>query len=127
MGLRIVGKVALRDVLPVSRVVGKADRLLIENAQETWRAAAVLDVRLTLGVGGTQEAARLFRDEHCKLIGDARLPGTPLLHGVVGTSRSFTILDRFHGLGESDIAGIDSLIVHEHLGQTRTTVICWPP
>jgi hypothetical protein len=41
IGLRIVGEIAERDVLPVADEIGEADRLVIEHAQKARRAAAV--------------------------------------------------------------------------------------
>ena len=52
VGAWIVGEVAGGDVLPVALVVGESQRVLVDDAQEARRAAAMLHVGLALGVGG---------------------------------------------------------------------------
>ena len=47
--LGILGKIALRDVLPVAGIVGEGERLLVQNPDKTLWAAAVLDIGLTVG------------------------------------------------------------------------------
>ena len=44
--LRIVGEIAGGDVLPVAAEIGEGERLVVDHAQETLWAAAVLDVGL---------------------------------------------------------------------------------
>ena len=58
------------DVLPVAAVVGERDRVLVQNFDKTFRAAAVLDIGLALGVrrreietvGLAKEAREVFID-----------------------------------------------------------------
>ena len=52
MGLGIIREIALRDVLPVAGKVGKADGLDVEDPQKTGGPAAMLDIRLALGIDG---------------------------------------------------------------------------
>ena len=63
MRLGIVREIAQRDVLPVADEVGEADRLVVEHLEKAGRAAAVLNVRLTVRVRGGEKNARLRRDE----------------------------------------------------------------
>src|SRR5262249_15510491 len=52
VGLGIVGKIALRDILPVARIIDEADGLVVEHTQEASWPPTVLDVRLSFGAGG---------------------------------------------------------------------------
>ena len=52
MAFGLSARIAGGDVLPVAAEIGEGERLLVEHAQEARRAAAMLDVRLALGVGG---------------------------------------------------------------------------
>jgi hypothetical protein len=63
IGLRIVGEIAERDVLPVADEIGEADRLVIEHAQKARRAAAVLNVGLAVLVRRGEKDAGLPGDE----------------------------------------------------------------
>ena len=49
-GLGIVGEIAGRDVLAVAAEIGEAERLLVEHAQEAGRTAAMLNIRLAVGI-----------------------------------------------------------------------------
>jgi hypothetical protein len=55
MSLRILGEIALGDVLPVAAVVGEGQRVVVENPDKTFRPAAVLDIGLTVGACGGSE------------------------------------------------------------------------
>jgi hypothetical protein len=59
LGLRIIRQIALRDVLPVASKIDEADGLVVEDAQEAGRPAAVLDVGLPLAIDGGKKDARL--------------------------------------------------------------------
>ena len=59
IGFRIIGKIALRDVLAVAGKIGKGDRMVVEHMQETRRAAAMLDIGLAIAVGRGKEHADL--------------------------------------------------------------------
>jgi hypothetical protein len=45
----------LTDELLVSLVVRKCEGFPVDNLQKTRRTAAMLDVRLTVGIGGSQK------------------------------------------------------------------------
>src|SRR5882757_10047442 len=82
--LGIVGKVALRDILPVAGEVCERDGVLVKYAQETRRSAAMLDIGLAVGVDGREEDAGLCRDELREIGCNAALPATALLHAGIG-------------------------------------------
>ena len=50
----VLRQVAERDVLAVAAVIGKAERPLVDRAEEALRPAAVLGVRLSGGAGGRE-------------------------------------------------------------------------
>ena len=72
--LRVLGQVAQRDVLAVAAEVGEAERVLVDHLQEPGRAAAVLDVRLPVGVRGAQVEHVQVGEELGQVRGDGRLP-----------------------------------------------------
>ena len=90
MGLRIVRKIALRDVLPVAGKVGKADGLVVEDPQKASRAAAVLDVGLAIGVDGGKKDARLRLDDAREVGRDAGLPRAAFFHACIAMARPFS-------------------------------------
>ena len=53
--LRFSAEVALGDVLPVAAVVGERQRVLVQHPDETFRAAAMLDIGLAVGAGGRED------------------------------------------------------------------------
>src|SRR5215472_15813681 len=87
MDSRIVGEIALRYVLPVSRVDGEADGDIVDYLEKAGRAAAVLDVRLPRCVDRRDEDAHLRRDESGEVRRDPYLPRTSLLHARVCRTR----------------------------------------
>ena len=104
-GAAIVLQIAQRDVLPVAAQIGKAQRPLVQHLQETFRAAAVLDVGLALAIGRRHEDAGLSGDEGGEIRRHGRLPATALLHAAVAGARAALLLDRLDGRGEGDVAG----------------------
>ena len=84
IGLGIVGKIALRDELPVAGEVGEGDGLLVEHAEEPGRPAAMLDVGLAVAVRGGEKDARLRFDESLKVGRDAvcQAPPPPMRVGL---------------------------------------------
>src|SRR5262249_7768322 len=74
VGFGIVRKIALRDKLPVTRKVDKADGLVIEDMQETGRPAAVLNIRLSFCARSGEKNTRLRLDEGGKIGANTSLP-----------------------------------------------------
>ena len=72
-GLGVLGKIALRDELPVPREVDKADGVGIEDLQKPCRPAAMLDIGLRLTIRCGEKHAGLRLDELGKLQRDFRL------------------------------------------------------
>src|ERR1700682_4223801 len=66
----------------------------------------MLDVRLAVGAGRSEEDALLASDELGQIGRDAHLPRPAFLHARISLSRPFTALDCLDGRRESDIAGI---------------------
>ncbi len=104
--LRVLAEIALRDVLPVAAVICEGQRGLVENLDEARRAAAMLDVGLTIGVRRRQEETRLLADEG----GEGRInlgaKTAAVFHMGVATARTLSGLNGLHGGRESDVAGI---------------------
>src|SRR4051794_38483223 len=67
MRLRVFQQVTLGDVLTVSREVDEADRLVIEDFEEAGRTAAMLDIRLALGIRRPEKDARPAFDKSCQV------------------------------------------------------------
>ena len=63
VGLRVLGQIPLRDVLPVAGKIRERQRLLVDHLQETRRPAAMLDIGLAVGRRRCQQEARLRGDE----------------------------------------------------------------
>ena len=57
MRLGVFRQIALGDVLPVAAVIGERQRGLVQHFDKALRAAAMLDVRLAIGVGGGEKEA----------------------------------------------------------------------
>ncbi len=85
----VSAKIADADVLPISAQVSEAQRLLVENTQEAWWAAPVLDV----GPAGLRDSGHVeavaLGDERLFCLGEpVELPMTfevtPDLTGAVG-------------------------------------------
>jgi hypothetical protein len=74
MRLGAVGKIALRNVLPVAGEIGESDRLIIHHSQESGRPTAVLDIGLAVCVDGREKDADLCRDEAGKVVRDLGSP-----------------------------------------------------
>src|SRR6266446_8942143 len=115
MGLGIIRKIALRDVLSVTGKIDKSDRLLVEYPQESRGSAAVLDIGLPCRVNGRNEDACLRFDEENEISGDTGLPRALSLHAFVGAARALAGLRCFDGWRESDVAWIIAVAVHHFL------------
>ena len=83
-GLGVLGQVAGGDVLAVALEVGEAQRVLVEDAQEARRAAAMLHVGLAVGAGGGEIERAHLGQEAGEIGRDGRAPAAFRLHlGVV--------------------------------------------
>jgi hypothetical protein len=79
---RVLGEIADGDVLPVAAEIGEAKRALVDHLQEARRAAAVLDVGLSIGVGRGEEE-RVDGFQECReIVGDLRPPRPLALHAL---------------------------------------------
>src|SRR5262249_50049243 len=88
----IFREISLSDVLAIADEIGKADGFVVEHMQEAGRAAAVLDVRLTLRVRGGDEDAGLRRDK-CREVGrNPCRPRATLIHALVKAARTLARL-----------------------------------
>jgi hypothetical protein len=88
IGLGIFRQIALRDVLPVAAVIGECQRVLVEDFDKTFRAAAVLDVGLAVrGAGGEIQAVG-FRQARGEVLVDFGAPAAALLDMRIGVARS---------------------------------------
>jgi hypothetical protein len=117
-GLRMLGQITARDALAVAREIGKTERLVVQHLEEAVRSAAMLDVGLALGVGRSEEDARLASDELGQIGCDARLPRFALFHARIAMPRTLTGLDSLDGWREGDIAEIRSRRWPLHCGAT---------
>jgi hypothetical protein len=112
MRLRIFGQVALRDVLPVTAVVGERDGVLVENFDKALRPAAVLDIGLAVGGSRREIEAGRLGEEAGEILVDLGAPAAARLDMGIGAARAFAGLDRFHCRGEGDVAGIGVNVRH---------------
>jgi hypothetical protein len=80
---RIIAEITLGDVLPVTSIIDKSNGMIVEHAQESCRTAAMLDVRLTLGIDGGEEDVDLRLDEGLKVRRDLRVPASLFLHALI--------------------------------------------
>src|SRR5918999_2414848 len=67
-----------RDVLLVAAEIGKGQCPLVQNLEEAHWPAAVLDVRLAVGVGGPQVEGIPLGDKSRELRGDGLRPAASL-------------------------------------------------
>ena len=104
-GAAVLLQIAERDVLPVAAQIGKAQRPLVQDLEEALRAAAVLDVGLSLAIGRGHKDACLGSDEGGEVRRHGRLPAAALLHAAVAGAGAALLLDRLDGRGEGNVAG----------------------
>ena len=94
--LGIVREITQRDVLLVAAEVGEADRPVVKHLEEAWRAATVLNVRLTVLVGRTEKSADLVADKRGEVRRDPVFPPTTHLQIGVAAARALAGLHRLH-------------------------------
>jgi hypothetical protein len=63
IGAVVLGQVSKCDVLPVAAIVGEAERALVDNLDEAFRPAAMLDVRRAIGRRGAEKRGVLLGDK----------------------------------------------------------------
>src|ERR1700752_2725829 len=102
--LRILGEIALGDVLPVAAEIRESQRRLVENLDEAGGAAAVLDIGLPVSIRRRQEETGLRADEGCKPLIDFRAPAAAIFHVGVAVARALAGLDRLYSGGKGDVA-----------------------
>ena len=108
----ILRQIALGDVLPIPAVIGKRDRVLVENFDKTLRSAAVLDIGLTVR-GSRREIETVgLREEAGEIFVDLGAPAAALLDMGIGLARALAGLNCLHRRGEGDIAGIGVNVRH---------------
>lgn len=78
MNLGVVGNVSDGYVLPISSVVRKSERGLLQHAGGSLWATSVLNVRLTCGVRRREKEAVLLSDERSEALRDLGLNPLPL-------------------------------------------------
>ena len=78
-GLGVVLQVAKRDILPIPTKLGLRECAVIQDLQESWWPAAILDVRLTLYIGRPEI-------EHVKILDK---PLQPRSHRCLKPTRRF--------------------------------------
>ena len=66
-GAVVAGKIADGDVLAVAAIVGKAERLVVDDLDEALRSAAMLDVGRVLGRHRREKRRVEFGDEGGKI------------------------------------------------------------
>jgi hypothetical protein len=106
IGLRIFREVALRDVLPVAAVVGEGDGFLVEDFDEPFRAAAMLDVGLAVGIRGREIETVGLGQEGREVFVDLGAPAAALLEVGIPVAGALAGLDRLHRRRKRDIGGI---------------------
>src|SRR4030081_3117336 len=105
VGLGVFGKIALRDVLAVAAVIGERQRVVVQNLDEAFWPAAMLDIGLSVCGGGCQKHAVLSRQKRGELIVDFGAPAAVLLDAGIGAARSLACLNSLDGRGERQDAG----------------------
>src|SRR5215471_1105470 len=83
-GAIVLRQIAERDVLPVASEVDEAERLVVEDAEKSRGAAAMLDIRLPIRAGGSKIETVTLGQEGRQLGGDRGLPTVAFLHAAVG-------------------------------------------
>src|SRR5262249_5488173 len=122
MRLCIVAEITLGDVLPVASIIDKSDGVIVEHAQESRRTAAMLDVRLTLGIDGGEEAAHLRLDEGLTVRCDLRVPASLFLHELIRRARSLARLHGLDGRREGPIAREGLRRIHDRVRKGRAAL-----
>ncbi len=115
VGLGVLGEIALADELPVAAVIGECQRALVENPDEAFRAAAMLDIGLAVRGSGCQEHAVLFREERREVGIDLGAPPAILLDARVGIARTLASLNRLHRRGERHVTRIMLHVRHRRI------------
>jgi len=69
-GAVVLGEVGERDVLPVAAVVGKSERFVVNDLDEAFRAAAMLNIRRAVSGCGGDKGGILFGDKLRELCRD---------------------------------------------------------
>src|SRR6266849_8344581 len=106
VGLRVFGEVSLGDVLPVAAVIGERQRVLVQNLDEAFGPAAMLDIGLSISGGGSQEHAVSGSEECGEVLVDLGAPAAVLLDARIGVARSLAGLDRLYRRRERHVARI---------------------
>src|SRR5436309_6207129 len=127
VGTIIPGEIADGDVLPVARVIRKAERPLVEHLDEALPAAAMLDIGRTGRRDGAEERRVKLADDGCKLAGHPlrKTCGDTLL---IGARRAALRLRAPRGGGEDEVA----IVAHGVLrgacepGRGELTPLAWP-
>ena len=99
----VICEVAGRDVLPVAAEIGEGEGVRIENAQEFLRASAMLDVRLSVAVGGGEIEGSRVGDEGSEAVVDLGGEAALLLHADIGAARTAPILEALHRRRKSNV------------------------
>ena len=94
----------MRDVLPVAAVIGEGKRVLVENFDKTFRAAAVLDVGLAVRGGGGEKQAVLRCQKRGEVVVDLGAPAAALLDPRIGFARVLAGVYGLDGRSEGHVA-----------------------
>src|SRR6476659_8355169 len=70
-GAVVLGEIGERDVLPVAAIVGKAERFVVDDLDEAFRPAAMLNIRRAVSSCGGNKGGILFGDKLRELCRDA--------------------------------------------------------
>ena len=100
---RIFGEVAERDVLAVAPVVGEAQRLAVQDFEESSWAAAMLDVGLAIRARRAEIERPHVGDEMRQLRRDGLGPASLLLHALILRARPAPLLLGFDTRGKGDV------------------------
>src|SRR5262245_40539985 len=69
-GAVVLGQIGERDVLPVAAIIGKAERFVVDDLDEAFRPAAVLNIRRAVSSGRGDKGGILFGDKLHELCRD---------------------------------------------------------
>src|SRR4029077_6753193 len=96
MARGVLGEIAGADILPVAGEIGEGECPLVDDAQESRRPAAMLDVRLPVLARGREVERPHAGDELGKDGVDLRLPATILFEARIGAARAAALLNGLH-------------------------------